>query len=134
MGEVKIPTLGEVMTANPATVNVGATVADAEALMKEYQCRHLPVLENDKAVGVVSDRDIALGKSILGKGASQLLVRQVFVEFPYSADPATPLTKVLSDMAELAIGSALVIEGNQLLGIFTSIDAFRVCAEILKRS
>jgi CBS domain-containing protein len=45
------------MTADPDTIDAGATVLDALKAMNERGYRHLPVMEDGHVVGVVSTRD-----------------------------------------------------------------------------
>lgn len=50
--------LGEVMTRHPDTIAPGETVAAALAMMNEHGYRHLPVVDGEKIVGIVSIRDL----------------------------------------------------------------------------
>ncbi len=49
----------EWMTAEPVTVSESTSAADAARLMLDNGFRHLPVVEDDQAVGIVSIRDVA---------------------------------------------------------------------------
>lgn len=49
--------LNEVMTPNPRTVAPGEVASDALRIMGDCGCRHLPILEGDKVVGIVSRID-----------------------------------------------------------------------------
>jgi sigma-B regulation protein RsbU (phosphoserine phosphatase) len=51
-------TVAELMTASPFTVDVDATWAAAADLMQQHGVRHLPVVERDKLVGMLSMRDL----------------------------------------------------------------------------
>lgn len=48
----------DLMTEKMMTVNTSTSVDECMALMKEYGCRHLPVVEKDKLIGMVSMRDV----------------------------------------------------------------------------
>ncbi len=50
--------LGEVMTANPDTVKSSDAVLHALELMNQHGYRHLPVVDGDRLIGVVSIRDL----------------------------------------------------------------------------
>jgi len=50
--------LGEVMTANPDTVKSSDAVLHALELMNQHGYRHLPVVDGDTLVGLVSIRDL----------------------------------------------------------------------------
>lgn len=46
------------MTSNPITITSTATIADASELMRSNQFRRLPVVDNGKLVGLITDRDL----------------------------------------------------------------------------
>ncbi len=50
--------VGDVMTPNPAAIEESATADEAIAVMHAHNCRHLPVLREDKVVQMVSMRDL----------------------------------------------------------------------------
>ena len=50
--------VGRWMTASPITVTVSTTLDKAETLMTEYGIHHLPVVENERPVGIVGLRDV----------------------------------------------------------------------------
>jgi CBS domain-containing protein len=50
--------VAEVMTASPVVVKSEATVSEAMAIVSEKRCRHLPVVEDNKLVGLVSSGDL----------------------------------------------------------------------------
>jgi CBS domain-containing protein len=52
-----ITNLGEVMTYNPVTMTQSHTAMDALSLMQAARCRHLPIVDEGKAVGMVSRGD-----------------------------------------------------------------------------
>ena len=59
--------LKDVMTRNVYTVTRDTTVEQCVALMARYHIRHLPVVENDQLVGLISMRDI-MSEILEGKG------------------------------------------------------------------
>ena len=50
--------LAEVMTAPVVTVSPGSTVSEASRMMREKGFRHLPVVEGDRVLGIISLRDL----------------------------------------------------------------------------
>jgi CBS domain-containing protein len=58
--ESKHTLVSELMTRELVTVNPDTSVEQCAAIMTKYRVRHLPVVENDKVVGIVSIRSIAL--------------------------------------------------------------------------
>ena len=55
--------IAEVMTADPVTIGSDKQFSDALELMHEGQFRHVPVIENGTAIGVISSRD-AMGPEL----------------------------------------------------------------------
>ena len=51
-------TVGRWMTAGPVTVTAATTLDTAETLMTEYGIHHLPVVEDERPVGIVGLRDV----------------------------------------------------------------------------
>jgi signal-transduction protein with cAMP-binding, CBS, and nucleotidyltransferase domain len=51
-------TLDSVMTKEIVTVTAKTSVHDALQLMRDFHCRHLPIIENNTPIGMVSVRDL----------------------------------------------------------------------------
>jgi CBS domain-containing protein len=51
-------TVGDWMTAHPDTATAAATIGEAAAMMLHGGYRHVPIVEGDHAVGIVSIRDL----------------------------------------------------------------------------
>ena len=66
----------EVMTKNVKIVSPTATIDKAASLMGEIDCGALPVGENDRLVGMITDRDITLRAVAKGKVPAQCTVRE----------------------------------------------------------
>ena len=59
----RVTTVAACMTADPRTIDVGAHAGDAADRLIERSVRHLPVMEEDRVVGMISARDLlALGR------------------------------------------------------------------------
>jgi acetoin utilization protein AcuB len=121
------------MTALPRSIGIDARVLEARELMTEHDIRHLPVTEDGRLVGVVTQRDIALvlDPELDLPFHEELRVRTVCLLDAYVVEPETPLDAVVAEMARRRIGSALVARSERLLGIFTATDACRLFAEAL---
>jgi acetoin utilization protein AcuB len=129
----KMPIVGAVMTSFPYSVDVWEGVARIEAKMDEHGIRHLPVQENGRVVGVVSERDL---QHRMHRGAAtgekaQLRARDVMVGDPYVVSFRTPLNEVMAQMALRHIGSAIVLRRGKLAGILSAVDVCRIFAEYL---
>jgi acetoin utilization protein AcuB len=129
-----MPQVVAVMTPFPYSVDVDATVARAMELMKEHHFRHLPVVAAGQLRGVLTERDVrtALGRNIGFHNAEGIRVGDIFHEDAFTVEADVPLDEVVSAMAERHIGSALVTKKGKLVGVFTSTDACRVLAQVLR--
>ena len=130
----KPPNLKSAMTPFPYSVQSSAPLEQARQLMERHGVRHLPVTEQRTVVGVISDRDLkAVVHSAPAPGAgSERTVRDLSVSEPYIVDLNQPLADVLLTMAERHIGSAIVMKGGKLAGMFTAVDACRCFGEYLR--
>jgi acetoin utilization protein AcuB len=130
----RMPTIKAAMTPFPYSVDVGASVADAKAFMREHHIRHLPVTHDGELVGSVSDRDIKLilGPDFANPDEHETRVAHAMVKDAYTVDLDTRLDEVLAHMAEHHLGSAIVTRHGKLAGIFTANDACRHFAEFLR--
>jgi len=50
----------------------------------------------------------------------------------YTISEDAPLASVAADMARLKVGSAVVLKGNDVVGVFTAVDGLRALAELLR--
>lgn len=124
------------------TIQRSETVEEAQALMAVNGIRHLPVLDGDNLVGVISDRDI---RAVLipqrdpgsGKKArAYYLPPDVRVEEAMTADPLWVAPE--SDIEEAArllvtnkIGCLPVLEDGEVVGIITDTDILLVFSQIM---
>lgn len=130
----KIPIVGAVMTSFPYSIDSAETVNNIEKMMDEHNIRHLPVQENGKVVGIVSERDLhhVIKRSAPAQEKNSLIARDVMVAEPYVVPFRTPLNRVVREMAERHIGSAIILRRGKLAGILSAMDVCRILAEYLE--
>jgi acetoin utilization protein AcuB len=130
----KIPHVGSVMTPFPHFADTDAGVADVERLMDEHHIRHIPVQQDGRVVGIVSERDLHyLVDGFLPKKSDTVRIRarDIMVD-PYVVAFDTPLNEVALEMAKRHIGSAIVLHHEKLAGILSATDICRILAEIFE--
>lgn len=129
----RVPSIASVMTPFPYSVDVEDPVSKARQLMDEHQIRHVPVQEGHTLRGVVTEGDLALllASASSARERKSLKVGQARLGDAYVVELTAPLDRVALEMARRHIGSALVVRGGRLAGIFTATDACRVLGEIL---
>lgn len=123
----------DAMTSSVHTIGSSLSLSDAAKVMKKHHVRHLPVLESGALVGVLSDRDVEVISSMSDLDPTCILVEDAMSPTPFTVSPTTPLVEVASHMAETKIGSAVVMEHDKVVGVFTTVDGMRVLAQLLAR-
>ncbi len=119
------------MTRSPITVDKTTSLAEALKIMEEHGFRHLPVVESDKLLGVVSERELRCLENMEGFNSAHCTVEDFTLGPTYAVAPDSPVREVARVMAERKLGSAVVVEGDKVVGMFTTIDALRVLASVL---
>jgi CBS domain-containing protein len=122
------------MTPFPHSIDLHASLAEAQAMMAAHNIRHLPVVQAGRLVGVLSERDMWRWheEHLRVQAQDDWRVRDVCVLEAYVVDMSERLDSVLAHMAEHHIGSALITRHGKLAGIFTSTDACRAFAALLR--
>lgn len=119
------PTVGQYMTAEPATADVGLLLADAEQRMNLDNIRHLVVVRDGRVVGMLSNRDVAVALSIPGAARKTLTIGDAMTEQPFVCGPMASISEVAHQMEQHRWGAAIIAEGDELVGVFTTTDALR---------
>lgn len=129
-----MPEIRRIMTPFPHAIAATAPVSEAREFLNRHRLHHLPVMDGERLVGIISDRDLKL---LLGpdpdyEQRSGLRVRDAMVTDVYVVDLNTPLDQVLDALVARRIGSALVTRKGRLAGVFTVTDACRELARLLR--
>lgn len=127
------PTVAEFMTPAPHTIGYNQTLTAAHRLMREHRIRHLPVLKGGKLVGLVSERDLHLVETLREVDPDRVTVEEAMSSEPFTVSPDTPVETAASIMADQKYGSAVVVDRDQVVGIFTTTDALRATVELVRR-
>ncbi len=118
------------MIRGPYVAEPGMGLRNGLDLMRELDIRHLPVIEEGKLIGLVSERDLKAA-SILPE-AERLRLEDIMKREVFTVQKDAPLKMVVETMAERKIGSAVVLNArNEVVGIFTTIDALFVLVDLL---
>ena len=119
------------MTKYPVVVDKEMGVSSALGLMKEFGIRHLPITDEGKIIGVVSERDLLRAKGYQNEDISCL--EDVMIPDPYIADRSTPLAKIVYKMAVEKYGCTVITNSDySVVGIFTTTDALHLLAKLLE--
>jgi acetoin utilization protein AcuB len=121
------------MTAHPHTIAPGQPLAAARKLMLDHGVRHLPVLDGGRVAGLLSERDLLLVESMPGVDPKGVPVSEAMVEAVFTAAPDAPVAEVVDEMLERKLGSAVIVDQERVVGVFTAVDALRVLRDLLAR-
>lgn len=123
----------EFMTADPVRVPPTLLVLEAHELMRRENVRHLVVMEGERLVGVVSQRDLYLIETFAQADPQNAAVEEAMTPDPYTVAPMTPLDEVARTMWRDRLGSVVIAEDDRVVGIFTAVDALRALSEVVVR-
>jgi acetoin utilization protein AcuB len=127
-----IPHIDRYMTPGPFSVGQEQSLAQAHKLMRDHQIRHLPVLHGGKLVGVLSDRDLHLIETLRDVDPDKVTIEEAMSPSVYTVSPKAPLDEVVREMVHHKYGCAIVEDHNNLVGVFTTVDALRAFADLLE--
>lgn len=119
------------MTPTPKSVGPEMPVVKAQELMAQNKIRHLPVMVGNRVVGLLSDRSVKA--AACSKWGADFVVKEIMMPQPYVVRPTAALDQVLTQMMKYKYGSVIIQEkGGEVVGIFTSVDAFWLLRQILR--
>ncbi|HEY3400745.1 MAG TPA: CBS and ACT domain-containing protein [Geothrix sp.] len=114
----------EVMRSPVAVIPVEATIGEAFQLLQDRGFRHLPVVDQGRLVGILTDRDLRFATSSFchTPRTAEDPVSGAMSSPPLTADPLDPVEDAARIMREHKIGCLPVMDGSELVGILTGMD------------
>jgi CBS domain-containing protein len=106
----------DVMTHNPRTVSPGDSIQVAARIMKEEDTGVVPVVENGRPVGLVTDRDIVI-RAVASGGSCDQKVSEISTKDLIFVKPGDSTKEATRIMAERQIRRLPVVENDRLVGI-----------------
>ena len=106
----------EVMTANPQTVTPDDSIQSAARIMRDADTGAVPVVDNGRPVGIVTDRDIVI-RAVADGGQLDRPIRDIVTGSVVSASPDMSTREAAALMSEHQVRRLPVVENNRLVGI-----------------
>ena len=129
----------EVMTAHTRTVRPDQSLSDVRSIFEDEGFRHLPVMGNDRLVGMITHTDlmrVTYGAHIAEADfeVNDLILETTTVEeamskHVHTIDPESDLKEAARMMKKYKIGCVPVLEGEDLLGLVTTTDVLTAFIE-----
>ena len=101
------------------SIGPNATVIDAIRLMDEKNVGALPVVENGKLVGIVSERDYTRKVILRGRSSKDTLVSDIMTKQVLTVNPSNSVTECMQIMTDKRVRHLPVLEGTNLVGILS---------------
>lgn len=132
---MEIPTIETIMTRAPRVVDALEDVRTTQALMDQYGIRHLPVIEDGKLLGIVSERDLRAAMAFLSQTRGEIgpPVMALCSRDPLVVAPTDRIDAVADQMGNRRLGSAVVVDDDVVIGIVTTVDICRVLAQLVRK-
>jgi CBS domain-containing protein len=119
----KLPTAADVMTPGPRTCSTFSTVLEAVMIFRDADCGAVPVLDDCKPVGLLTDRDVALALADHPDDLITLPVTELMTRGVVAVAPGDDIEAIAAKFADKAVRRLLVIDAQgQLTGIIAWSD------------
>ena len=112
----------DIMQKNVVTVDVNKTALDAATILKEKDISFLVIVQDDKPIGIVTERDFVQKLVAQDKQASKIPLTEIMSPKFRSVGPSTEIDDAVQKMLNFNIRRLLVLEDDALVGVITQTD------------
>jgi CBS domain-containing protein len=112
----------DAMTGNPRSIGASASVVEAARLMRDEDIGSLPITDDGKLVGMITDRDITTMVVAEAGDPEATSVGDVSSRDPISIEPDKDIDEALGLMAQHQVRRLPVVENDGLIGIVAQAD------------
>jgi CBS domain-containing protein len=120
----------DLMTENPSSCERGTPVAEAAKVMARENVGSVPVVQNGRLVGVVTDRDLVVRVLAEGRDPQSTTVGEIASSELVTLSPDDGLDQALQLLARHQVRRLPVVEGERLVGIVAQADIARHADEV----
>ncbi len=131
--------ISSIMTREVITLSLKDTLYSAEKRMKVNHIRHMPVVDGDRLIGLISLSDlqrVSFIDAYSREGTedtpvyNMLSIRDLMIKNPLTATPKTTILEVSKLLASKEFHSLPVVEDDKLVGIITTTDLLHYFIEL----
>jgi CBS domain-containing protein len=119
----------DAMTETAHTASPRDSLTDVARRMRDANIGSLPVVEDDRLVAVVTDRDIVVRGAAAQSDLSEMNVSEVASHDPLTVTPEDNLDDALTLMARYQVRRLPVVEDGRLVGVLAQADVAAVAKE-----
>src|SRR5256884_1406054 len=113
----------ELMTSNPCSIDSDKSVAYAAKMMRDENVGLAPIVEGDRLVGTVTDRDVTIRVVAEGKDPESTKVKEIASTDLVTVDPQQDLDEALRLMAQHQVRRLPVVENEgRVVGVLAQAD------------
>jgi CBS domain-containing protein len=116
LAKEQLMNIREVMTPNPRSVSPGDSIQNAARIMRDHDTGAVPVVDNGRPVGILTDRDIVV-RAVAEDGQLNRPVRDIVSGDVVCATPDMSTHEAADLMSEHQIRRLPVVENDRLVGI-----------------
>jgi acetoin utilization protein AcuB len=116
------------MTRNPSFITPQDTLAQAKKMMDDGHFRRLPVVENGKLEGIITERDLRQHWGYL----DSTKVSAAMTSGPVTISPSVKVEDAVGLMLKYKIGGLPIIEDGKLIGILSTSDVLKALLDVLR--
>jgi CBS domain-containing protein len=116
----------DVMTRDVRACEPNATVVEAAKVMAQEDVGPVPIVEDGRLVGIVTDRDIVVRVVAEGRDPNATTVKEIASTHLVTVSPDDDLDQALNRLAENQVRRLPVVEGGRLVGIVAQADIARL--------
>lgn len=125
----------EFTSPNPIAASESSSIEELRQMMDSNGIRHIPIVDHEKVVGIISDRDLRVVAGLKLDDKKMIKAVDLMVRDPLTVSSERPLDEVAFEMSSRKVGSVIVNDENdELLGIFTVTDALNALIEIARQT
>jgi CBS domain-containing protein len=117
------------MTGSPTTCEPSTTIVEVAKVMKQEDVGPVPVVEGDRLIGLVTDRDIVLRVIADGRDPSSTTIGDIASGDVATVTPDQSLDEALRIMAQKQVRRIPVVENDRIVGIVAQADVARAADE-----
>jgi CBS domain-containing protein len=119
---MNMPQVRDLMVSNVVTIEPGTSIVDAAKRMIQEEKGPLPIVEGDRPVAIITDRDIIAHVVAEGRDPNSVSVDDVATRDLVTIGPDQDVNEARQLMDQHELDRILVVEGDRLVGIISEAD------------